>query len=144
MGVCDGLAVSAHGTIARKGSDRSNGNSKREWGIQFDLGAVETFERYCVFDEFSSAHLGSTAVLISDHPLELVWWFVRLLDNVHTVLIGTDDELVVRRLEKMNRSKKVARLKRKAPRSESLESVMGWGEADVLGNAALGAAGHAI
>lgn len=104
MGGSTGLAVSAQGKVVRcrpmSSEPRSN---KCNWGIAFSAADARVLRQHQVFEllkkrpEFST----TSAILVSAHPLELLWWFSRLSKDVRTVLVGTTDSLVINQMRKM-------------------------------------------
>ena len=105
MEVSPGCAVSANAVVTYKGCrGPDEKGTKCDWGLCFDHRDVDAFRHYGVFDRALNHHVGSVdevAMLVSNRPLELLWWFVRLPHSVRTVFVGTDDEQVIERMQKM-------------------------------------------
>ena len=101
IGANSGLSISTQGRIVRKG--KVGGTKKSEWGVAFDEGSIAMLKQYSVFESQLTTKAGAsqtTAVIISEHPLELFWWLSQLSAEVRTVFVGTNSTGVLEQMRK--------------------------------------------
>ncbi|MBL4636893.1 MAG: PilZ domain-containing protein [Kofleriaceae bacterium] len=110
MGGSAGLAVSAQGHVVRCRPMNSESRSKKcNWGIAFLADDVRVLRQHHVFELLKKQPAFSTtsAILVSAHPLELLWWFSGLSKDVRTVLVGTANTSVIKEMQRMNPTRTV-------------------------------------
>jgi hypothetical protein len=104
MALDSGLAISAEGQVARA----CRGDERCEWGIAFDRVDADDLARHRIFETVDMLERQpDCVVLVSSHPLELVWWFARLPPEQRRVFVGTSDPLVLERLRAMDPARDV-------------------------------------